>query len=62
MSEQCLECDCDLELHDTTHSNINANRCYAGQHTGNIYACTNEDCCQLYLDDFLSGEFRYWSY
>jgi hypothetical protein len=51
-----------MELHDTTYSNMNTSRCYAGQKTGEIHKCTNEDCEALYIDDWLSGEFYNWSY
>lgn len=45
---------------DTTTSNVNTARAYAGQHTGDIYRCPK--CDELTIDDFLSGEIRAWAY
>jgi hypothetical protein len=53
--------DCGLEMGDpvdTTYSNINTNRAFVGEHTGDIYYC--EECEIRWLDDFLSGETVVW--
>ncbi|MBD1583470.1 hypothetical protein [Pseudoalteromonas sp. S16_S37] len=42
MVKACISCDEDLEnVHDTTVSNIETDRCYIGQHTGNIIDVKN---------------------
>ena len=61
MSVDCIHCGKELEeVHDTTYSNINTERAYKGQHTGNIYFC--EDCELMTIDNFLSGRTEPWSY
>jgi hypothetical protein len=50
----------ELEVHDTTFSNTNTNRCKVGDHTGNIYKC--EECDTLWLHNLLSGSVSQWSY
>lgn len=57
---ECPECGMSLERHDTLYSNINTARAKIGQHTGDVYCC--EDCELCWVDDFLSGTVREWSY
>lgn len=57
----CPECGNEFEeVHDTLYSNITTQRCNAGDHTGDVYLC--EKCEQLWVDDFLNGEFYEFSY
>lgn len=56
----CPGCNEELEVHDTTYSNITTSRCNAGDHTGNIYRC--EECDEDWLDNFLTGEIEPWTY
>lgn len=56
----CLSCGKEMEITDTTYSNINTDRACVGQHTGDIYTC--EDCEQHFIDNFLTGNFEGWSY
>jgi hypothetical protein len=56
----CPECDKEMELRDTTYSNINTDRCSKGEHTGDIYYC--KDCDLWFLDNYLNGKLEYWSY
>jgi len=60
MSIVCLECGKELDIHDTTYSNINTERTKIDQHTGNIYKC--EDCGMCFIDNFLTGKIERWSY
>jgi hypothetical protein len=57
----CFNCGEEIEdVHDTLFSNVNTERCRAGEHTGNVYLC---DACDLYtVDCFLSGTERQWQY
>lgn len=57
---ECPECQKELEIHDTTYSNINTHRAKIGQHTGDIYKC--EDCEQCWIDNKLTGNIESWSY
>jgi len=57
---ECLECGNELEISDTTYSNVNTDRVYEGQHTGNIYYC--ENCKIHWIDDFITGKIERWSY
>lgn len=54
---ECLECGKELDRHDTTYSNTGKTN---GQHTGDIYKC--EDCELCFIDDFLTKQYRHWSY
>lgn len=56
----CKECNSEMEMIDTTYSNINTPRAYKGQYTGDIYKC--EKCELFYLDNFLNGELEIWNY
>ena len=56
----CLICGKEIELVDTTFSNITTNRCVKGEHTGDIYYC--DDCQTHFLDNFLTGEIEYYNY
>ena len=61
MPVNCIECEQELtELHDTTESNIETERCYIGQLTGEIYHC--EDCDVMTIDNFLDGTVEQWVY
>lgn len=58
---KCFNCESELEeIHDTTYSNIETERCSVGQHTGDIYYC--ENCELMTIDCFLSGRQRQWVY
>lgn len=57
----CPECKTDIDdVHDTTYSNINTDRCNEGDHTGDIYRC--DGCDSLWIDDFLTGTISGWRY
>jgi len=56
----CNDCGKEMELRDTTYSNINTERCESGQKTGDIYYC--EDCDTWYLDNYLTGNLEIWNY
>lgn len=56
----CPDCGTEMELRDTTYSNVNTNRAYNGQHTGDIYYCPI--CDEWWLDDFLTGDLEIWNY
>lgn len=56
----CPECKKEIELVDTTYSNINTERCKNGEHTGDIYEC--EICNCLYIDNFLTHKLEIWNY
>lgn len=60
----CVECvNCGKELNeptDTTVSNVENERCFVGQHTGDIYYC--EKCDSHTLDDFLNRAVVSWHY
>ena len=56
----CKECSVEMDQVDTTYSNINTSRCEAGQHTGDVYQCSN--CDALCLDNMLTGEVESFSY
>jgi len=49
----CLYCGKDMEMVDSTTSNIKTDRAHVGQHTGNIWFC--EDCEAHFIEDFLAG-------
>ena len=53
MNEICSECGTEMELVDTTYSNITTKRCNDGDHTGNVYRC--EKCEILWLENFLNN-------
>jgi len=57
---ECPECKKELEIHDTTYSNISTYRSTIGQHTGDIYKC--EDCEHYWIDNKLNGKVEPWSY
>ena len=44
---KCHSCEEEIEITDTTYSNIKTNRCNVGDHTGNIYFCKKCDCNYL---------------
>lgn len=56
----CLDCSKEMELTDTTYSNINTLKAVVGDHTGDIYFC--EHCDKHFIDDFLCGYVREWNY
>lgn len=57
----CPDCETEFEgVHDTLYSNITTNRCNEGDHTGDVYWCG--ECEQLWVDDFLTGEFYEFAY
>ena len=56
----CPECDSLLEFNDTTYSNIDTIRANIGQKTGDIYFCNK--CESFWIDDYLDGKFKSWSY
>ena len=57
----CEDCETEMELTDTTVSNLNTSRAYAGQHTGNVYYCAK--CGIFWLENFLNGsKLERWSY
>lgn len=56
----CKECGNEMELIDTTVSNIDTDRSKVGQHTGDIYKC--EDCDIMILDNLLTGQIERWTY
>lgn len=57
---KCPDCGQEMELIDTTYSNILTLRAAVGQHTGDIYWCNT--CEEHYIDDFLSNSVHYWRY
>jgi hypothetical protein len=57
---ECPNCNLEMEHVDTTYSNIDTNRAYKGQHTGDIYWCYY--CESHYIDNFLTGKLEGWSY
>jgi len=57
---ECPECHTEMDLHDTTYSNINTSRAKIGQYTGNIYWC--ESCERAFIEDFLTNTVYFWSY
>lgn len=57
----CEDCGNEMELTDTTISNINTSRAYPGQHTGNVYYCAK--CGLFWLENFLNdSKLERWSY
>lgn len=56
----CPICDKEIEITDTTYSNIDIPRAKKGQHTGDIY--WREDCQQHFIKDFLLREIRRYLY
>ncbi len=56
----CPDCGKELEISDTTYSNINTKRAHEGEKTGDIYFC--ETCETHWIDDYLDGKVRPWSY
>ena len=57
----CVDCGKELtELHDTTVSNVENERCYVGQLTGQIYYC--EKCEIMTIDNLLDGTIEQWLY
>jgi predicted RNA-binding Zn-ribbon protein involved in translation (DUF1610 family) len=56
----CMNCGKELDIHDTTYSNINTYRASIGQHTGDIYKC--DDCEIYFIDNKLTGIIEPWSY
>ena len=57
---ECLNCKKEMELIDTTYSNIKTDRANIGQHTGDIYSCA--ECDKMFIDNFLSGKVEDWNY
>ena len=57
---ECLECGKELEIHDTTYSNVTNARVKNGQHTGNIYKC--EDCEKCFIENLITGRVENWNY
>ena len=56
----CPDCGKEIEISDTTYSNVNTNRAHDGEKTGDIYFC---DVCEAHwIDDYLDGKIRSWSY
>ena len=56
----CLNCSKNMEIEDTTYSNINNSRVSKGDRTGDIYWCEQ---CQIYwIDNFISGKVEVWNY
>lgn len=56
----CPICNNEMEFIEPVHSNYNSGRVTKDQHTGDVYKC--ENCEETYLDDFLCGELRVFSY
>jgi len=56
----CPECSKVMEQVDTTYSNTKTSRSEVGQHTGDIYFCTQ--CEQNYIDNLLTSNIEAWSY
>jgi len=56
----CLNCKKEIELEDTTFSNINTDKVDKGDHTGDIYWCEH---CQIYwIDNLTNGKIEEWNY
>jgi hypothetical protein len=56
----CPDCGEEMDIKDTTYSNINTDRCCKGEKTGDIYYCY--DCDTWWLDNYLTGGLEAWSY
>jgi primosomal protein N' len=56
----CPECDSTMTYEESTRSNYKSNRADKGQWTGDIYWC--HKCESHYLDDFLEGMVRMFTY
>jgi hypothetical protein len=57
---QCPECKNELKFLEIVYSNYNSGRAVKGEHTGDVYRC--DTCEETYLDDFLEGGLRNFSY
>jgi len=55
----CPDCEKEMELVDTTYSNVKTKRAEVGQHTGDIYYCKR--CETRYLYNFLTNKLEIWN-